>query len=201
MCMAKKFKILLVFISLSLSLCIMSNTYSRYVADTTGNVEVLFAKWQIKINNDDITSGEYHNVAIQPTVLENEYVAENKVAPSSKGYFDIEIDPSNVDVSFDYSITLRFDNTDIPDLLITEYTTIDSEDVESEKIQLNDNIITGTDADFNSNKLTIRMYFEWFEGKGEEMDDTADSALGNSAAVDNTTFEINADISFSQKVS
>ena len=54
--MSRKLRILLVFISLSLTLSLMSNTYSRYVADTTSNVEMQFASWQILVNENDITS-------------------------------------------------------------------------------------------------------------------------------------------------
>ena len=54
MFMSTKFKILAVLVSLSLTLCFMSNTYSRYVANTTGNVEVRFARWQILVNENDI---------------------------------------------------------------------------------------------------------------------------------------------------
>lgn len=198
--MAKKFKILLVFISLSLSLCIMSNTYSRYVANTTGNVEVLFAKWQILINENDIDNSSNSNVILTPIVLPNENVAENKIAPSSKGYFDITIDPTNVDVSFDYSIVLNYDNTNMPDLIISEYTTIDELGNESEKILLNDNTITGNETDFNNEIVTIRMYFEWYEGENEQMNDIADTAIGNEAADENTTFQVSASISFEQRV-
>jgi hypothetical protein len=48
-------------------------------------------------------------------------VAENTIAPSSSGYFDIVIDPTNVDVSFDYSISIDLLNENMPDLMISEY--------------------------------------------------------------------------------
>ena len=44
----------------------------------------------------------------------------------SKGYFDIDIDHSNVDVSFNYNITLEVLNENIPDLIITKYAILDS---------------------------------------------------------------------------
>ena len=99
-------KILLVFIPLSFLLCFMSNTYSRYVADTTGNLKMSFAQWQILVNDEDITNNASSSIVLTPIIDTNEYVKNNKIAPSSTGYFDVSIDPSNVDVSFNYSISI-----------------------------------------------------------------------------------------------
>ena len=95
-----RIKVLVALIPFCLFLCFMSNTYSRYVADTTGNLKMSFAQWQILVNNEDITSGSNSSVTLTPIINENKNVKSNKIAPSSSGYFDISIDPSNVDVSF-----------------------------------------------------------------------------------------------------
>ena len=100
--MRKKLKIIMLLIMVSFTLCIMSSTYSRYVADTNGDIEALFSKWQILVNNNDITSNSNTSFKLIPIIDENENVKANTLAPSSTGYFDIEIDPSLVDVSFDY---------------------------------------------------------------------------------------------------
>ena len=100
----------------------MSSTYSRYVAGTTGNIDILFAKWQILINNEDITNQNNSSITINPTIEADENIKEDTIAPSSKGYFDIDIDPTNVDVSFRYTVELEIDNEDIPDLIISKYT-------------------------------------------------------------------------------
>ena len=108
--MKKRICFVLLLMSCSLCLCFMSSTYSRYVAGTTGNIDILFAKWQILINTQDITDQNNSNITITPTIEQNENIRENTVAPTSKGYFDIDIDPTNVDVSFRYSIDLEIDN-------------------------------------------------------------------------------------------
>ena len=50
--------------------------------------------------------------------------------------------------------------------------------------------------------LTLRIYFQWFEGQtdtlSETMDDTADTNVGYTAATEDTTFVINANINFEQ---
>ena len=202
----------------------MSNTYSRYVADTTGNVELQFAEWKILVNTNDITTNSSSSINLTPVIdNQNGNVADGKVAPSSTGYFDIAIDPSTVDVSFDYEISLSFDETiasKVPDLMITQYsilddnlTALDEEDVEI--VSMVNNKITNTlnfdnkTENFQFEPFTIRIYFEWFDGYDEDvpvdeqsktqaMDDAADSAIGHEAASNGTNFDITATIEFKQ---
>lgn len=205
--MLKKVRYILVFISLAISLCLMSSTYSRYVAGTTGNIDVLFAKWQILVNNTDVTSNSSSTITFAPVIEENQYVAANVIAPSSKGYFDININPTNVDVSFKYSINLGIQNETAPDIKITGYSIVPDTYVEGDPLEiftLTENNITNT-LNFDKNiesfqfkAFTIRAYFEWYEGVNELMNDTADTAVGNLAATENTTIAMNASISFEQ---
>ena len=194
MTISKKIKIILLLLSLSLTMAFMSDTYSRYVADTTGDIEVQFAKWQILVNTQDITSGEAKSIDLQPVVIENEHIAANTFAPSSKGYFDIAVDPTNVNVSFGYNISLEVLNKDMPDLMITQYSFLDKTGVEGEKKDIdNTNNVDGLIENaideqvlYNKEKpfepFTVRIYFEWFEGEGEKQDDAADTVIGMNAA-------------------
>ena len=194
MTISKKIKFILLLLSLSLTMAFMSDTYSRYVADTTGDIEVQFAKWQILVNTQDITSGEAKSIDLQPVVIENEHVAANTFAPSSKGYFDIAVDPTNVNVSFGYNISLEVLNKDMPDLMITQYSFLDKTGVEGEKKDIdNTNNVDGLIENaideqvlYNKEKpfepFTVRIYFEWFEGEGEKQDDAADTVIGMNAA-------------------
>ena len=203
--MRKKLKIIMLLIMVSFTLCIMSSTYTRYVADTNGDIEALFSKWQILVNNNDITSNSNTSFKLIPIIDENENVKANTLAPSSTGYFDIEIDPSLVDVSFDYDITFNILNENIPDLIISKYAILDKNYVEGDVLSynsLNDNKITGTMLydnrveNFSFDKFTIRVFFEWYDGNNENMNDEADTQ----ASYNNESFNINANIHFSQKL-
>lgn len=212
-----RIKILLVFIPLSFLFCFMSNTYSRYVADTTGNLKMSFAQWQILVNKEDITNNTSSSIVLKPIIDTNSYVKENKIAPSSTGYFDISIDPTNVDVSFNYSISLKVLNENMPDLMITKYAILKNNfDEEKDTISYNDienNLINGsldikdlniaTTGDEIENTsfepFTIRICFEWYEGKDDEkMNDEADTLIGTNAL--NNELEIEAEIKFEQKL-
>ena len=207
--MGKRFKILLVFMSLSLTLSLMSNTYSRYVAGTNSDVQIEFAKWQILVNETDITNNTSSSIVLKPVVEENEFIKQNTIAPSSKGYFDIDIDPTNVDVSFNYEIKLQVLNENIPDLMITKYSILDSNYNEGDALKINNienSTITGTLnfdnklENFKFEPFTIRIYFEWFEGESEQMNDEADSQVGSEAATTDTNLDIKAEITFAQKI-
>lgn len=205
--MVKKIQFILAFISLSICLSLMSSTYSRYIADATGNIEMLFAKWQILVNNTDITDGLSSAITFTPIIEENEHIASNVVAPSSKGYFDIEINPTNVNVSFEYSITLNIENENIPDLMITKYAIIPPSYIEGDPLEfitLEDNVITNnlyfdkTTPAFQFEIFTIRIYFEWYEGEDKLMSDEEATEIGILAATEDLKFIINASISFKQ---
>ena len=218
-----RFRILLVFIPLSFLLCFMSNTYSRYVAGATGDLKMSFAQWQILVNNEDITNNNSSSITLTPVIDENNYVKENKIAPSSTGYFDINIDPSNVDVSFNYNISLKVLNENMPDLMIRKYAILDSNfDEKKDTITYKDienNLISGSlDLDSiiatsgdeiiatngdeiqtsNFKPFTIRICFEWYEGTDEKMNDEADTLIA--LDTENNELEIEATIKFEQKI-
>lgn len=154
--MTKRIKIILILFTLSVTLSFMSSTYSRYVADSTGNVTMEFANWQILVNNEDITNGETSTIELTPHIYKSAHVKENTIAPSSKGYFDITINPENVDVSFEYNLTLEVLNENMPDILITKYSIIEK-DTKEENIKINNisgNTITGT-KDYNPPKEEV----------------------------------------------
>lgn len=205
--MSRKFKVLLVIISLSLTLSLMSNTYSRYVADTTSDIELQFANWQILVNENDITNNSVSSINIVPILEENNNIATNSIAPTSKGYFDIEIDPSNVEVSFDYQINFELLNDNMPDLLISKYAILDSNYVEGDSlttIPITDNQINNlltydnSTENFRFEPFKVRIYFEWYEGQDENMNDEADAQIGNEAATNDTKLQIKTTIAFSQ---
>ena len=207
--MLKRIKVILILLVLSVTLSFMSHTYSRYVAESTSNVQVSFAKWQILLNESDITNGTTSNIEITPVVESSTNVKANTIAPSSKGYFDILVNPSNVDVSFDYTLSLQILNDNLPDILISKYAILNEGYKETDtitKLDITDNTITGTFTYDNKTKnftfkpFTIRVYFEWIEGTNESMNDELDTNIGLDAAQNNTKLQIAANISFKQKL-
>ncbi len=204
--MKNKCKILFIIASLALTLSLMSNTYSRYVANTTGNLDMAFSNWQILVNEIDIIEENSSTIQISPVLLENENIAENKVAPSTEGYFDINIDPTNVDVSFNYQVNIEVLNENIPDLIITKYAILDDTYTVGDEIvleNLENNTVSGNLKYQQGNTFkpfTIRIYFEWYDEADGVMTDEMDTEVGHQAATENTTLQIAATIKFEQDV-
>ena len=195
--MLKKFRVLFIIASLVVTFCVMSNTYSKYIASSEGNVALEFARWQLLVNEADITNQTTTNFDLKPVIIENSNVANNKVAPSSKGYFDIEINPKNVDVSFEYTIDLSMTDA-IDDLMITKYAFLPENYVEEDALEyvylngINTSITESIEygkkevmkeeivLNENGEEMTIkyfkpikiRVYFEWIEGTVEYTNDT-----------------------------
>ena len=166
-----------------------------------------FAKWQVLVNNSDITAQNSSNITFNPVIEPSQNIKDNTIAPTSKGYFDIDIDPSNVEVSFRYLISLSMDNEDMPDLMITKYAYLPSNYQDGDALEyittntstITDDLIYDNNGD-GFDPFTIRVFFEWYDGEDETMNDAADSAIGTTAATNDTTLTINATLSFEQIV-
>lgn len=138
---------------------------------------------------------------------ENEHAASNVIAPSSKGYFDIDIDPTNVDVSFKYTIDLELENENMPDIIISKYALVPEDYIEGDSLEiidLEENKIENVllydkeTENFKYSTIKVRVYFEWFEGEEEQMDDKADTEVAKKAFEEDTKLIIKANISFEQ---
>ena len=196
-----KLKLLIVCFMLIILVSLMSNTFSKYVSSADGDLNVSFAKWQILVNNLDISDAANSEILFVPVIDSNNEVDENSVAPSSSGYFDIAIDPSNVALSFNYNITFSIENDDIPDLMISEYAILPVDDSPIEKISLDNNIIEKDmiyDPENPFKPFTIRLFFKWYAGENELMDALADTEIGTVAAINDTKLKMKANISFKQ---
>ncbi len=193
-----KLKVLIVFVIFAFALSIVSNTYSRYVAAAEENIDIALANWQILLNNEDITSSSTSVGLINPVILENENVASNKLAPSSRGYFDIDIDASSVELSFNYNIKLE-KNEILDDLFITKYQIINEENEESDYIDIVNNEINGT-INYSKDEIIkpfkIRVFFEWFDDENNNSNDENDTEI----IKNNESLKINASIKFTQKI-
>ena len=207
--MNKRIKVILILLTLSVTLSFMSDTYSRYVVDTNSNIEISFAKWQILVNEKDITAGTTSDLELTPVIEASNNVKENTIAPSSKGYIDILVNPSNVEMSFNYTVNIELLNENMPDILISKYAILDesyTEGTTPKKLDIENNEIKGSltydnqTKDFTFKPFTIRVYFEWFEGENEQMDNEADTQIAIDALNNNTKLQIAASIKFEQSL-
>lgn len=119
--MKKKVKFVIVILILILLILIIKSTYSKYVEQANGNLNNKIGQWIIKVNSVDITQNELStefNIDNFIWDWENApHVKKPKVAPGMKGSFDLIIDPTDTDVSLEYTISVAEPkiNQDDPD--------------------------------------------------------------------------------------
>lgn len=158
---------LLFYLFIVLFLC-FNLTFSRYGTMGQVNASLSVAEWKIKVNNENIdTTKEFLLNNTQTTV--GAQTKDNKIAPNSKGYFDIIIDCEGTEVSIDYKIVLDksilesnginldltgYSINDGADVIVLENDTIEGE------ILLNK--IEGKTVKFTkADNLKLRIYWDW----------------------------------------
>ena len=187
--------ILLVVLSILLCLFFVQESLAKYItaADETANISI--ARWKILVNDEDIRDENTVNTVINPVFLGNDNIAENIIAPTSEGYFDLIIDAREADVSFKYKISMSVNqNSSVKDLVATKYVVNGGESI---TMDINNQTIENTVLYGNNNStINIRVYIVWNDGDGSLMDNSADTLAttsGNSAMM-------NVSLNFTQVV-
>lgn len=191
----KKRLILLAVLSIILCLFFVQESLAKYItaADETANISI--ARWKILVNDEDIRDENTVNTVINPIFLGNDNIAENIIAPTSEGYFDLIIDAREADVSFKYKISMSVNkNSSVKDLVATKYVVNGGEPI---TMDINNQTIENTVLYGNNNStINIRVYIVWNDGDGSLMDNSADTLAttsGNSAMM-------NVSLNFTQVV-
>ena len=182
--MDKKYILLILsFISLYITVCLASETYAKYVSSATSTTSTSIARWRILVNNEDLTAGATSTSVITPEFPGNNNISSGVLAPNAEGYFDLVLDASNVDVSFNYTVTIA-PNEDSPvsELIATKYVINGGDEVDFEE---GINFLTGTVPLTQQNRTTnIRVYIKWDDSL-ELMDNSedTDTTVGDQAAL------------------
>lgn len=167
----KKIIVLLAFVSLLLSIVTVQDTYAKYVAHVDGTTDISIARWRILLNDFDVRNQLTSSNLITPVLNGNTYIASNVIAPTATGYFVVEIDASDTDVSFTYTITIENDDdTLVDDLEITNCY------INGQQVNHNNGTITGTVGVNDISKVKeLYVYFQWNDGNGQTMDNEDDT--------------------------
>ena len=107
--MKRKYKLLILILIIFLLIIIIRSTYSKYTNKAVAAITKPIGQWIIKVNNTDITEvDDEGEPANQEFVIDTfswdttTHVVDNKIAPGRGGSFDIVIDPTDTQVSFNY---------------------------------------------------------------------------------------------------
>lgn len=171
---SKKIRIFLFLISLLYFVSLIQKTYAKYTTSAEANADISIARWNILVNDQDIKSNSNFSNTIKPVFEDNEYIKNDIIAPTSKGYFDVVINGDNTDVSYKTTINVKTsDINTITDLTITGYSIDDSSEIKT----LTNNSLEDTINYNDTNKTKkYRFYIEWIDGVNETMDNSLDTS-------------------------
>lgn len=186
----KKIRLLIAVVSLFLLVDLVQDTYAKYVSSADANGEFTIARWAFTINEQDVIANNDFSNTLVPHIDANANISNGVIAPTSTGYFEIEIDSSNVGVAFDQTITLnQATNNTVTDLVFTGYQINNGSVV---NLASGTNTITTTHLLTDANNTNVfRFFIEWKDGTGETMNnenDTNASTNGIAAVAVNVNF-------------
>ena len=131
---------------------------------------------------------------ITPVYVANQNIASGVIAPSSEGYFDLNIDASKTEVSFKYDISVSTsDDSAVSDLKVTSYSIDGKEQVPVEGVSTISNTINYTATKKN---IVMRVYFKWIDDDTGIMDNKADTK----ASIEGNNAKLKVNLSFTQVV-
>ena len=176
--MKTKKKIIFFLALLSLFYCItlMQKTYAKYVTNASASADLTIARWSILLNNQDIIQNSDFSETITPVFAGTTNIKADVIAPTAEGYFDVTLDGSNTDVSFNYTIHTDLASTNtVSDLQISRYV------IDDVSYEYDGSDLTGTVLLNDENKVkTIRFYVKWNDDTAtENMNNEADSLAAN----------------------
>lgn len=189
----RKFRFLLALIALFICLSSIEKTYAKYVTAASGNADISISRWNIKLNDFDITNGSNFSSAIIPTFNGNDYIAADIIAPGAEGQFDITIDGSETDTAYslDFAISVS-DQSDVKDLIITKYTIGD----DLTEYTYDGNLITNFNL-MDEKNITYHFFVKWND---DDLTETMNNSDDTTAAVNNGKAIMDINIKVTQLV-
>ena len=164
-------------------LFLITVTYSLFETRKEATVSSSIAKWNVKVNNTMITKSTNQNSTFSLGSINWQsggHVKSGKAAPGSVGTFEIEIDPTNTDVSFTYELTIDTSGLNNEEFIISNVREING----NEFIRTDKNTYVGIarlDDNQNNEKYNIAINITW---NNNEENNENDYNLGKNADID-----------------
>lgn len=177
-------------IFLILSILVIRTTYARYITSLTAGGSVELGRWLIKVNNQNIIENSDLSNKIIPKFIDSDYIAEGKIAPTSTGYVEINLDYQDVTVPFKYDVAFSYDDS----TLIEDFKLISYSIGDGELVTVDDSFTSITETispeDTTRTKL-LKLNFSWVDGEGELLNDTQDTVRAYNLNSLGLKFDIN----------
>ncbi len=185
----KRWLIILFLISITVTVYVISDSFALFESEKTIVVNNDIGEWQILVNNQSINSTTTFSVSNIHVSGDNN-VRANYFAPGTEGYFDIEIDPTDTDVSIYYEIVCRTDMISNPQISLDSIENLGKPDLIDVGEFSHAGVIPLSEIQ-GGIKTTIRFNVLW---TNSDNNNEIDSLYGSSSA----TFDIPMEITFRQ---
>ncbi len=193
MLLNRKFVLLIAVICLFLSVFTLTDTYAKYASSLDETTDISIARWRILVNDFDVRGSSTTSNLISPTFNGTTHIAGNVIAPTAQGYFVLVIDATDVDLAFNYSITVgNAQNSLVSDVKITSCT------MNNIPVTLTNGTATGTIGLADQRVNYLHVYIEWDDGVNATMDNEADTAT---TLIQDAAAQISVNANFTQAIS
>lgn len=191
--LTKKIQVLLICIAILFCIITISETFAKYLTTATGTSEMTIARWRILVNDQDIRNNSDISQVITPVIDSNPNIASGVIAPTSTGYFDVIIDHSAADVSFNYEMTVTNNSaSSVSDIIITGYSINGGAKINLEEGETISDDIPNT---VTNKVINLRIFIKWNDDdETETMDNTSDT----NATSSNVNAKIDVNLVFTQ---
>ena len=190
----KKILLILIGICICFLLFYTIQIYAKYLTSAEGSTTLIIANWNILVNDLSIKNNTDISNSIVPVFPGNEHIESGIIAPTVEGYFDLNLDFSNADVSFKYEISVTSDeNSSVKDLVATGYSLDDGEKVIFENY--NENISETIILSSNIDTRKVRVYIMWNDDDESQTMTNDDDTISTSS--ENPPL-LNVNVSFTQ---
>lgn len=165
----KRIKQFIVFYSILVIFLVIYSSFAKYDTTLDGHTNIAIANWKIVLNGQELTNS--NNTLTNKIVLTPETNIDEtdptKIKPEQTGYFDIEINPADTEVSFVYQITLDTQNSELPETFKIKTYSINNEapvSLPDTNIVNNTVYLGGKNIFTSADTQTIRFYWSWESG-------------------------------------
>lgn len=166
----KKYLMVIVPLFFLIGTFLIVRTYGLFESSHVSTKELGMAKWQVKLN-DSVVNGMSSTFTISDVYWnESENTKSGKVAPGMSGYFDIEIDSNDTDVSIRYDIEFDFSVLDENQFSIDRIYELNGNDI----VRTLENTYSGI-IKLDDNVNTLRVELSWLN---DDLNNEKDSLLG-----------------------
>ena len=156
----RKYLWLIFFIFFCVSGFYIYHSYSLLETNTQGEKAIEIGKWNIYINNVDVT--KTHEISFTDLDYEkNENIEEHFFAPGGKASYDIVIDPKDTDVSIEYVVEVDKSVLEGHDNIIFQMENVDENTVLDFKDNVYKDVISLSDIK-QGKKIHLKIILWWY---------------------------------------